>query len=359
MYSKNNFFKVVCIALALFMVSCDDHSSNIIDYEVPLSYNFSNANYTGQIERLNMMSELEAYMKRANEGYVVDADVMKNMYANQNHFWMSEAFGDAQPEKDLKSKTFESSQADIEALMEELAELSSTTTLTTTLNGESSYLFNENGFEPIQLIVKGIMGSCFYFQGTSVYLSNEKMDVENKVNSVEEDEYTDMQHHFDESFGYFGVPIDFSIANSDDGVYWGKYASKTLNAGLNTIDNIMFDGFIRGRVSIDNIDYNNRDEAIGVIRSEWEMICVASALHYLNGAIDDITDDALRNHKLSEAISFVAALEYNVAKIISSSEIADVITALGTNLNEVSPEMINDARTILANIYNITNPKDY
>jgi hypothetical protein len=359
MNSKNTFFKVVWIALVLFIVSCNDDSPNITDYEVPSSYNFSNTNYSGQIERLNMMAELEVYMKRANEGYVVDADVMKNMYANQNHLWMSEAFGDDQPEKDLKSKTFESSQADIEALMEELAELSSTTALTTSLNGESSYLFNENGFEPIQLIVKGIMGSCFYFQGTSVYLSNEKMDVENDVNSLEGDEYTDMQHHFDESFGYFGVPYDFSIANSDVGVYWGGYASKTLNGGLSTIDNIMFDGFIRGRAAIDNMDYNTRDEAIGVIRSEWEMTSVASALHYLNGAIDYVADDALRNHKLSEAIAFVAALEYNIAKTISSSEIADVIAALGTNLNEVSPEMINDARTILANIYNITNPNDY
>lgn len=351
-------FGVSVMALSTVMVSCDDDDKKV-GYDVPSSYSFSNASYSGQVDRLNMMAELEAYMKIANSGAVVDASVMKSMYANEDFVWTSEAFADGQPSKDLKSKTFESAQVEFEALMDELAQLSATTAVTTSLDGEKSYLFNENGFEPIQLIAKGIMGACFYYQGTSVYLSEVKMDVDNDVDALEEGEYTDMQHHFDESFGYFGAPTTFSIADTDGGVYWGKYATKTLNGGLETIDNIMFDGFIKGRAAINNEDYDSRDEAISNIRSEWEMISVASALHYLNGAIEDIADDALRNHQLSEAIAFISALEYNVGKSISSSEISEVINALGTNLNEVSPEMINDARSILAGVYNISNPAEY
>ena len=109
-------------------------------------------------------------------------------------------------------------------------------------------MFNENGFEPVQLIVKGIMGSCFYYQGTSVYLSDLKMNVDNDVAALTNDtDYTDMQHHFDESFGYLGAPVDMSIANPDGGSYWGKYAKKTMGGGLTTIDDLMQDGFIAAR----------------------------------------------------------------------------------------------------------------
>ena len=51
------------------------------------------------------------------------------------------------------------------------------------------------------------MGSCFYYQGT-VYLSDAKMNVDNDVALFWDLEYTDMQHHFDESFG---APIDMSL----------------------------------------------------------------------------------------------------------------------------------------------------
>ena len=43
-----------------------------------------------------------------------------------------------------------------------------------------------------------------------------------------------MQHHFDESFGYLGAPIDMSNANPDGGSYWGRYAKKTLVGSLTT-----------------------------------------------------------------------------------------------------------------------------
>lgn len=351
--------KFIAMSMVALLASCTDGDGEGNDYNVPTTYNYSNASYSGQVDRLNMLAELETYMKTANSGGVVDAAVAKAMYANEGHTWTSEAFADAQPTKDLKSKTFDTQQATIEALIDQLAALSVNGTLTTSENGEKTYLFDENGFEPIQLIAKGIMGSCFYYQGTSVYLSDAKMDVDNDVEALEEGAYTDMQHHFDESFGYFGAPVEFSIANTDGGVYWGKYAKKTINGGLETIDNLMQDGFILGRAAIDNKDYDKRDEAIGTIRAEWEMVPVTAALHYLNGSIVDITDDALRNHQLSEAIAFISALKYNVEATISSTEVDAIIAELGTNLYQVTPDMINAARTSLADAYGIANATDY
>jgi hypothetical protein len=350
----------ITLALSLgFMASCTDKESENNDYAVPTSYNFENASYSGQVDRLNMLSELETYMKLANYGEVVDASTIKAMYANNGHVWTSEAFTEAQPTKDLESKTFDSQQAVITSLMDELAELSVTGTLTTSNDGAKSYLFNENGFEPIQLISKGIMGACFYYQGTSVYLSDTKMDVDNDVDALEIGAYTDMQHHWDEAFGYFGAPIEFSMIDTDGGSFWAKYATKTINGGLATIDNLMQDGFILGRAALNNKDYTVRNQAIGTIRAEWEMIPVSAALHYLNGALENITDAALRNHELSEAIAFISALKYNVEASITATAVDAIIAELGTNLYEVTPEMINNTRTALANAFGITNATEY
>jgi len=350
--------KIIALSTLALFASCTSCTDGCCDYDVPTTYNFENASYGGQVDRLNMLAELETYLKMANSGGVIDAVVAKSMYANEGYTWAPEAFADGQPTKDLKSKTFDTQQAVVEALIDTLADLSVNGTLTTSNDGEKTYLFNENGFEPIQLIAKGIMGSCFYYQGTSVYLSDAKMDVDNDE-FVEGKDYTKMQHHWDESFGYLGAPVEFSGASTGGGVYWGKYAKKTINGGLETIDELMQDGFILGRAAIDDKDYETRDEAIGTIRSQWEMIPVAAALHCLNGAIDDIADDALRNHKLSEAVAFISALKYNAEVSISATEVDAIIASLGTNLYEVTSTKINDARTSLADAFGITNASDF
>lgn len=356
-------FTYLALSSLVFFTSCekDEKKNDVVDvpsYEIPESYNFENASYSGQVERLNMLAELEAYLKTANSGGVIDAAQAKAMYANDTTYgyvWTSSAFENGQPTKNLKSKTTFDQQAVVESLIDQLADLS--VSESTTKSGEKAYLFDENGFEPVQLIVKGIMGSCFYFQGTSVYLSDDKMTVDNDNLETGKD-YTKMQHHWDEAFGYLGASVDFSGANTGGGIYWGKYAKKTLAGGLTSIDDLM-DAFITGRAAIDNQEYTARDEAIGKVRANWEMIPVASALHYLNGALDDITDVALRNHKLSEAIAFTSALKYNSEKSISDSQVDAIIDALGTNLNEVTPAEINQAITLLADAFNITNASDY
>lgn len=354
-FLKHTFTCIALSSLAFFASCGDDHDHS---YDVPTSYNFENASYGGQTDRLNMLAELEAYLKTANSGAQIDAAQAKAMYANDGYTWTSEAFNEGQPTKDLKSKTFPDQQAAVEALIDELAELSVSGSTTTSLDGAKTYLFNDKGFEPIQLIAKGIMGSCFYYQGTSVYLSDAKIDVANDVDALEGDAYTPMQHHWDESFGYLGAPVEFSAANTSGAVYWAKYAKKTIDGGLTTIDDLM-KAFISGRAAIDNKDYDGRDKFIGQVRSEWEMVPVASALHYLNGAIDDIADDALRNHKLSEAIAFISALKYNSEATITSAKVDEIVALLGDNLNEVTAEQINQTRTSLAEVFGITNATDF
>jgi len=357
--------------LATAVISCgsDDDNNN---YTIPNSYNFSNVSYSGQISRIDMLKEITAYMKTAHDGTSIDAQQLKNMYANANYTWTSTPFTTTQPTKQLKNKTATGQDIIAENWMDKLATISATSTvgsngtagLVTSLSGSKKYIFDENGFEPIQLIDKGLMGSVFYYQGTSVYLSDAKVGGANNTDLVVDKNYTAMQHYWDEAFGYGSFPIDLNKSNigtkNTDGElsYYSKYLKKADDANLNTVDVLMKEGFITGRSAIDNKDYDTRDKAITVVRSQWEMINVSAALHYLNAALTNLGDDALRNHELSEAYAFINALKFNEARTMSISEIDGVLNTLGNNFYTITATQINDAKTLIATKYSV-NASDF
>lgn len=357
--------------VAASVVSCgsdDDNNS----YNIPNSYNFANASYSGQTSRINMLKEMTSYMKTAHDGTAIDAQQLKNMYANENYTWTSTPFTSAQPTKQLKSKTATGEAVKMENWMDKLATISTsgatgsngTAGLVTSNSGSKKYIFDENGFEPIQLIDKGLMGSVFYYQGTSVYLSDAKVGGANNDELVVDKDYTEMQHYWDESFGYGSFPIDLTGENigtkssAGELSYYSKYLKKASDANLNTVDLLMKNGFITGRAAINNKDYNARDNAITVVRKHWEMINVAAGLHYLNAALTNLGDDALRNHELSEAYAFIDALRFNEGKTMTPAEIDAVLNALGTNFYTITAAQINDAKTLLADKYGV-NANDF
>ena len=57
--------------------------------------------------------------------------------------------------------------------------------------------------------------------------------------------------------------------------------------------------------------------------------------------------------------AFISALKYNSEASVSASQVDAIIGALGTNLNEVTPVEINQAITLLADAYNITNAAEF
>ena len=354
--------------LASSVVSCgsDDDTNN--NYNIPSSYNFSNVSYSGQTSRINMLKEITSYMKTAHDGTAIDAQQLKNMYANTNYTWTSTPFTSTQPTKQLKNKTATGQDVILEGWMDKLATISATSAtgsngtagMVTSLSGSKKYIFDEKGFEPIQLIDKGIMGSVFYFQGTSVYLGDSKVGGANNDDLVVDKNYTEMQHYWDEAFGYGSFPIDLNGGNigtkSADGElsYYSKYLKKAHDGNLTTVDKLMKDGFITGRAAIDNKDYNTRDNAITVVRKQWEMINVAAALHYLNAALTNLADDALRNHELSEAYAFINAIKFNEGRTMTIAEVDGVLNALGDNFYTITATQINNAKDLLANKYNVT-----
>lgn len=329
-------------------------------YTVPTTYNFTNVNYAGQTARLLMMDELSAYMKTGNSiGVALDAQKMKDMYVNANSPFADPSLNTSG--KQLKNKTFYLDTLMFMGYFDSLAQASQSFTpgmngvagvVTSTSDPSKKYLFDANGMEYTQLIEKGLMGAVFYYQAVSVYLEGIAA-ADN--NTVVTGEGTKMEHNWDEAFGYFGVPVDFPT-NTTGLKYWGKY-SHARNTLLSTNIPIM-NAFLKGRAAISNNDYTSRDAAKATIKDTWEKICAATAISYINSAKTNISDDALRNHALSECIGFVRSLKYNMSKKITDTQIQEVLNYIGNNLYNITSTNLDNAKNLLSTVYGLDSVKN-
>ena len=298
---------------------CVYDGGNDPSYAIPTTYSFTDANgnstvsYSGQTERLNQLGEMVVLMKTGISS-TVDGQALLDMYENiggdgNGNFSFTST-------KQLKDKTFIADQTLFETWMSELAVTSASNGTTassgqagTLASGTSTYLFNENGVEHVQLIEKGLMGAVFMNQALNNYFSTSQMAVDNTtaVDEAGGKYYTVMEHHWDEAFGYFGVDVDFptNIPSS----FWGKYCN-SVDGVLNSNEDMM-SNFLKGRAAITASEYTDRDEAIQALRMEWEEISAEQAISYLDDAIGSFgNDDAKFLHVLSEAYAFAWNLRY-------------------------------------------------
>ncbi len=357
--------KTLTTALLLCMTllfACDPKKKNTPEpdmevpktYEVPTQYNFTNLNYSGQTTRLDMMAELANYMKTANtKGTSISAAKMIDLFANTNAAFSVAALNTSG--KKLKDKVYTIDQAIIEAYMDSLASISNSSVngsngvagvVVSPNDASKKYLCNANGFEYAQFIDKGMFGSLIYYQAMN-YLDN----LSSKDNAtIVASEGTVMEHNADEAFGYFGVPIDFPT-NVTGLRAWGNYCNRR-NPILSTNKTIM-DAFLLCRAAISNKDYTKRDEAIKTIKDTWEKVIASTAINYLNTSKANITDDAVRNHNLSECYNFVKSLSYRTDKKISNAQINQVLTYLGNNFYTITSANIDQARDLLSTVYGL------
>ncbi|TXC76963.1 DUF4856 domain-containing protein [Luteibaculum oceani] len=344
----------------------------------PSTYSFtrngeSTVSYTGQEERIAMLTAIGSYLGNVNTGGTVNASQLKDMFANSNGAFATEGYS-----KQLKNKCASVEDAAFyEAWFEKTDSISKLQA--TAANGKaglllkegssSGYLFDENGLEPRQIILKGLMGSVFYYQTVEHYLSVNILADDNN-NIVEGKNYTQMEHHYDEAFGYLGIAPDLSNADTDPKDqtrvnFWGEYVVKrhVANDSYNMpgINERLLNALIKGRHAIVLKQYDNRDAAIAEISIILEQVCANNALAYLEDAKDD-TDVAARLHHLSEAVGFMIAMEGHRDGAISEAlfprksnqakvDSALAIVGLNSNLWEVSNSDIDMAITHLVEAF--------
>lgn len=336
-------------------------------YQIPSTYVFldgsnqSTVNFDGQKQRLEMLSEMVVYMKTGNTvGTTLSASQLKAMYANNAYTWAdAPGLGMTGSTKQLKDKTAAGDigiQAMFENYMDSIAVHSSLNFSNSTetygqagvwTNGTKSYLMSGTGFEYGQIIEKGLMCAVFMNQMTVNYLGTLADD--DNTTPLAGKTYTEMQHHWDEAFGYFTSEIDYPTNGTDR--FWGKYAQGSNEALLSTGTNIM-NAFLKGRAAIDNNDYATRDAQITIIRDQIEKVCAGTAIHYLNEAKANITNPTIKNHVLSEAIAFIDGLRYGYNSIngvsITSAEIDMALGYIGNDFNSVTITNLNLAIDLIA-----------
>lgn len=341
----------------------DDGTCTYFTLNVPSTYSFTDGsnntvNYDGQTERLNQLSEMTTYMKSGTTS-VLSASNLKNMFSNAGgngggNFSFTST-------KQLMDKCLAADTSMFIEYMDSLAVASIDYSATasngqagTLTTGTSTYLFAANGIEYTQLIEKGLMGAVFLYQATQVYFGSGKMNVDNSsaVDASAGKYYTEMEHHWDEAFGYFGVPVDFPASTT--GIrFWGKYCNnRDADLGCNAA---MMNGFLRGRAAISQDALDIRDSEILNIRKMWEKISARQAVAYLESAKNNFgVDNAKFLHELSEAYAFILCLKYVPleTRVISYSQIETLLdTNIGDNFWEVTQTDLTNAINSLNSIY--------
>ena len=327
-------------------------------YVVPTTYSFTDGNgnstvsYSGQTERLDQLSEMVVLMK-TGINTSLNAQTLKDMFANvggngSGNFSFTST-------KQLKNKCFSIDQPMFETWMDEIAMASlsngsaaSDGQAGTLTSGTSTYLFDENGMEHVQLIEKGLMGAVFMYQALNVYFGDTKMNVDNTtaVNSGAGQYYTAMEHHWDEAFGYFGVDPNFPATPATR--FWGKYCD-SQNATLNCNADMM-NNFLKGRAAIGGDIISDRNAAITAIRTEWEEISAYQSMKYLSDAVGYFgNDDAKFLHALSEAYAFAWNLRYapDDTRKMSVSEHTALMNLFGTNFWSLSVANLNTIKSTI------------
>jgi hypothetical protein len=185
------------------------------------------------------------------------------------------------------------------------------------------------------------------------------------------DPYTAMEHHWDESFGYFGAARDYntgyiddtdrksdpySDSNSDGEIDfkseynsgWAVTAAKRDIVEASTdydFTKTIFDAYLEGRTLI--VNQGSLDDIIvqrDIILHTWEKVVAAVTIHYINdvaadmaalypadataGPLSEASAD-LNNH-WGEMRGYANGLLYNDFKLISDADLNTVLTTMGT-----------------------------
>lgn len=346
----------------IFIVSCDEGNIQTDRVDVPSTYEFfrdgeSSVSFSGQTNRLDMLSEIKSYLTRGDAGQEVLAVHLNNMYSNENSPFEGADLNTST--KQLESKTLLSDvsfykdlfAAAEEASAEHLVSQSEATQGQSGRlqrgNSESYILVNEKGWEFTQFVEKGLMGSVFYHQIYNVYLTDERIgpDVDN-VSLVEGAKYTKKEHHFDEAFGYWGVPVNFpQELTGDEKRFWANYTygRSPLMGSVEILKN----AFLEGRTAIVNDDQSTLDLSVSTISEELEIVTAATAIHYLNDAQEYLSQGDIGSlfHVLSEAYLFIRAIKMNPNAQLSGDQID---TLLQSGLGAGGDFWTIDAATLAA-----------
>tara|TARA_B100001287_G_scaffold73544_1_gene61057 strand:- start:580 stop:2043 length:1464 start_codon:yes stop_codon:yes gene_type:complete len=315
-------------------------TSNGSSVTVPSTYVFTDENgnntvaFAGQTARMDMLSEMTNYLKTANTSggsNQLDAATLLAMYDNSYTGWSDQNLVGIV--KQLKNKTALGDEGIIAQFETWMTEAAAATPPTE----EGYYHQAETGHEWVQLIEKGLMSACFANQMTMNYLAG----IEEQDNSVAVDPaggkfYTDMEHHWDEAYGYFTDAIDYPINGTDR--FWGKYAFNTLEALLGSATTIS-EAFRTGRAFISAGITAEVPAQVEIIQNEVRRMVAGMAIRYLNRTKQSVADGDTQNmvnHNLSEAWAFIYGMMFCANSDLTPAQVMDLLNQIDSDFEGFS-----------------------
>lgn len=339
----------------------------------PSSYAFdrngsTTVSYAGQNERLDMVGAIKSYLGQGDiKEVIISAATLNAAYANTGD--NGNGFFDFTSTKQLKDKTFapdldNNFMEDLFAGAEAVSQAG-----TDASNGVAGFIERENsgntimvdanGREFTQLIEKGLMGTVMYNQIYNTYFSDDRTGDEVENTELREGaNYTDLEHHWDEAFGYFNPPVDFSSnwpeARESEDRFWSHY-SNIVDPFIGSNDEIM-NAFLTGRTAVVNNDLVEKNRQREILFEKLELVAAATTIHYINETLAHLNENNVGEafHTLSEAWTFANALIYNPNRRISLDQIETIKeTDFGANGNfwSVTPASLNTAKSTLVSIF--------
>ena len=337
-----------------------------VTVEIPYSYEYarngkSTVSYSGQTSRLKMADELYAAL---NTNTFTKAKLLE-MFNDGTGF--SDASLNTSGKK-MGNKTAGSQYASatvkpmFDAMLTDFADNVIPNWAVDASNGTAGVLtdatrtihVNAKGHEIDQTFIKGIIGGMNLDQIVNNYITPYQLDSgtriadnNNQVLSSGKD-YTDMEHKWDEGFGYLygqeadATRLDLGLSPTGNGTTLNKYFKKINAKNQVGIGLQVFNAFRKGRAYIVANQYDKRDEQATIIKKELSKVIGYKAVDYLNGYMSKIaagnTADAF--HALSEGYGFVMSLQF---------------TNDGTDNPYFTNSEVNDFLALMDNFWTVQN----
>ena len=239
------------------------------------------------------------------------------------------------------------------------------------VNGKTRLTGDNAGIRLDQITQKTLWGAVSYWQATSKYMS--KIPTDDNSMASGDDNYTAMEHHWDESFGYFGAALDYNTGYTDDSdrksgpyndsnsdgsidfkseynVGWAVTAAKRDICDACDVNHdftkTIFDAYLEGRTLITNqADLTEILVQRDIVMNTWEKVVAAVSIHYVNDVAADIAalieagdttiapgSDATADYEnhWGEMRGYANGLLYNDFKVITDANLDRILAVMGT-----------------------------